>query len=167
MEPESKSRATKGPRFQSSLNSYSLLEAAWCESRVFCYIQAAPRRGRRHTVHSSPHPQSSLQAADSTPHSVSHGAYIIPHACKRHLNKCPKASPQGRTKKQNSPISNSHILRLQRRLGRALRLRGELVRHALELAPALVAHPRQLHLKALLLVVHLVQAAGEEGRGSG
>ena len=39
------------------------------------------------------------------------------------------------------------------------RLLRQLLRHALELAPAVVADPGQLHLKALLLVVHLVQAA--------
>lgn len=39
------------------------------------------------------------------------------------------------------------------------------LRHALELALALLADPGQLQLEALLLVVHLVQAArGETGR---
>ena len=43
---------------------------------------------------------------------------------------------------------------------------SHLLRHTLELLAALLAYPGQLQLKALLLVVNLVKAAGQEGRGS-
>ena len=52
------------------------------------------------------------------------------------------------------------------RPGSLTRLLSQRLRHALELAPALLAHPGQLHFESLLLIVHLVQAARDAEWGA-